>query len=208
MRKGAGLLRALCFLTGALACSGWMGAAMAQHAPRPAFAPASAETSKRLTPAQRQERRFLQDAAAQMRFASEASKLVLAQSPAPAVRELAVQIVRQHKTVHIELLRMLQVRGMAPPILSNEHGKVLKHLAKSSGRKQDRLFLEEVGARANGAALRDYERMAQVAEDPVLRHWIALRLPQLREQHALAERALHGGDRQPRPLPVIAPSSR
>jgi putative membrane protein len=156
----------------------------------PAFAPGAVEGVRPLTPEQRMERRFLQDAAALQRYTSEAAKIALARSQNAAVREVAAQLRKHHETSQLELQYLLHVRGMALPMLSNEQAKSLKQLGRASGRQFDRLFLQEVGVRAQVIELRGYERMAQAARDPKIRAWVESQLPALRLRIALAERAL------------------
>ena len=162
---------------------------------------------QRLTPEQRQERRFLQDAAAQLRFEHEAARIALTKSQNAAVREIATQIVREHKASEPHLLRLLHMRGMAPPLVDNAHVKAMKQLQKAEGRRFDRMFLEEVALRAQAIELREHERVLQTQFDPAIRVWAESRLPGLRMRMAMAERAVPGSDRLVR-AGLIAPSSR
>jgi predicted outer membrane protein len=156
----------------------------------PVFAPGAVEGMRPLTAEQRMERRFLQDAAALQRFNAEAAKLALARSQSAAVREIALQLRKQHETSQADLQYLLHVRGMALPMLGNDQARALKQLARANGRHFDRMFLQEVGVRAQVLELRSYERMAQAASDPQVRAWVQAQLPALRLRIALAERAL------------------
>ena len=166
-------------------------AALAAPAGRaPVYAPGAVEGLRRLTPEQRMERRFLQDAAALQRFSGEAARLALARSQSPAVREVATQLRKHLETSGPQLQYLLHVRGMALPMLDNEQARALKQLGRASGRQFDRLFLQEAGVRAQVLELRSYERMAQAAHDPQIKAWVESQLPPLRYRLALAERAL------------------
>jgi predicted outer membrane protein len=166
-------------------------AAIAWGAPPPsAYAASAAAQARPLAPAQRLERRFLQITAANLRFQSEASRLAAARSNNPAVKELANTVLARQQTVQPELLRLLHLRGMAMPIPSNEHNKVLKHLGKLNGAKFDRLYVDEVVLRSAQADIANYEKLATQAEDPVLKAWIERQLPTLRQEFAKAGRAL------------------
>jgi len=182
-------------------------AGAAQGIAAPAFAPSGVEKVQRLSPGERQERRFLQDAAAQLRFEHEAARIALAKSQNAAVREIASQIVRQHKASEPTLVRLLHVRGMAMPLVPNEHIKVMKQLQRADGRRFDRLFLEEVALRAHGVEVREHERLLQAQVDPAVRSWAEARLPGLRMRLAMAERAVPQGDRLIR-AGLTGPSTR
>lgn len=223
----------------AVACAALAGVATghaATDARAPVFAAGSVEGLKRLSPQQRQERRFLQETAAQLRFTAEAAKLAMARSGNAATRELASNLLLYEREVQPDLLRLLHARGMALPMLGNDQIKVLKQLGRSGGAKFDRLFLQEVGMRVHAYDLLTHERMAQTAQDPALRAWAQQQLPAVRYRLELAERAIPGAERRgagmrvrpaagsaraaqrdaaalgapPAPLtaPLIAPSSR
>lgn len=187
----------------------WSWAPHAQ-AGRPVFAPGSVEAARPLTPQQREERRFLQEAAAHLRFVHEASRLALTRSGSTAVRELAASIEEHHKQAHVQVIRLLHARGMAMPMPGNEHAKLLKQLGKAAGGKFDRLYLEEVGVRAHAIELRHHERAALAAQDAAVRTWAEQQQPGLRYRLAMAERALPGGDRraQGKPGPPGPAASR
>ena len=156
------------------------------------YAAAAAAEAKPLGTAQRLERRFLQITAANLRFQAEASRLALARSNNPAVKDLANTLLARQQTAQPELLRLLHARGMAMPIPGNEHGKVLKQLSKLNGAKFDRLYVDEVVMRSHQADIANYEKVAADAEDPVLKAWVERQLPTLRFQYAKAGRALPG----------------
>jgi putative membrane protein len=150
------------------------------------YAAAAAAEAKPLPPAQRLERRFLQITAANLRFQSDASRMAAARSNNPAVKELANTLLARQQTVQAELLRLLHVRGMALPIPTNAHNKVLKQLGKLNGAKFDRLYVEEVALRSYQEDIANFEKMAMQAEDPVLKGWVERQLPALRVHFAKA----------------------
>lgn len=154
------------------------------------YAAAAASEAKPLTQAQRLERRFLQITAANLRFRAEASRLAATRSNNPAVKDLAQALLARQQTAQPELLRLLHARGMAMPIPTNEHGKVLKELAKLNGAKFDRLYVEEVVLRSHQADIGNFEKVASQAQDPVLKAWVDRQLPTLRVHHAKAGKAL------------------
>lgn len=171
-----------------LAACAWPVAA---QQPRPGlYAAASAAGARPLPAAQRLERRFLQISAANLRFQAEASRLAQARSNNPAVKDLANTLLSRQQTAQPELLRLLQAREMALPMTSNEHGKLLKQLAKLNGAKFDRLYVDEVVLRSYQADIANYEKLAVQAEDPVLKAWIDRQLPTLRFHVAKAGKAL------------------
>ena len=165
-------------------------ALVAQTARANIYAAAAAAEARPLGQAQRLERRFLQITAANLRFQAEASRLALARSNNPAVKDLANTLLARQQTAQPELLRLLHRRGMALPIPSNEHGKVLKQLAKLNGAKFDRLYVDEVVVRSYQADVGNYEKVATLAEDEVLKAWIDRQLPTLRMHLAKAGKAL------------------
>jgi putative membrane protein len=156
------------------------------------YAAAAAGQLKPLSAAQRLERRFLQIAAANLRFQGEASLLARARSNNPAVKELAHALLARQQATQPEILHLLQARGMAPPILGNEHNKVLKQLGKASGAKFDRIYVEDVVLRSHQADVANFEKVAAQAEDPVLKAWVERELPALRLQLEQAQRTLPG----------------
>jgi putative membrane protein len=158
--------------------------------PQVAYAPQAAAEAKPLPPAQRLERRFLQIAAANLRFQSEASRLAQSRTNNPAVKDLANTLLARQEKVQPELIRLLHARGMALPMPSNEHYKVLKQLSKLSGAKFDRLYVDEVVLKSSQADISNYEKVEAQAEDPVLKAWIARQLPTLRFDYAKAGKAL------------------
>jgi len=174
-------------------CAAWLAVqpVLAAPPPRPGvYAAAAAAEARPLAPVQRLERHFLQVTAATLRFQSDASRLALARSNNPAVKDIANTLLARQQTAQPELLRLLHARGMALPILTNEHGKVLKQLAKLNGAKFDRLYVDEVVVRSCQADIANYERLAVQAEDPVLKAWIDRQLPTLRFHLAKAGKAL------------------
>jgi predicted outer membrane protein len=172
--------------------------AMAPAAPAVAakpgmFAAASASMVRRLTPEQRDEWRFLKDAAAASRFENDASRMALAKSNDPAVRAFAATLINYHGSAFPVLQQMLYARNMAPPMLANDQRKVLNRMAKLQGAKFDREYLAEVALRSQQDDVSAFERAASTARDPALRSWVERTLPTLRYQLATAEQATGTG---------------
>jgi len=164
--------------------------AVATTARAPAYAASAAADAKPLSPAQRLERRFLQISAANLRFQVEGAHVALARSNNPAVKDLANSLLARQQTAQPELLRLLHKRGMALPLATGEHAKVLKQLARLNGAKFDRLYVDEVVIKSSQTDISNYERVALQAEDPVLKGWVERQLPMLRLNSAKAGRAL------------------
>lgn len=186
-----GLIAATCVIDAAAA-----SASTASEAPPPRppmFAAASAPFAKRLTPEQREEWRFLKDAAAADHFEYDAARMALAKSGDANVRAIAATLVNQHASAQPALQRMLHARNIAPPMLANEQRKALNRLAKLQGAKFDREWMEWVGLRSQQDDVQAFEKAAGSVRDPQLRGWIARTLPTLRWQLASAERAVTGG---------------
>jgi len=152
------------------------------------FAPAAAVDAKRMPAQQRDERRFLKDAAATGRFETEASRLALGKSNDSGVRSFAAMLINHHASASNELLYMLQARGMAAPMLGNDQRKTLNRLAKLQGAKFDREFMEEVGLRYQQGDVQYFEKASQSTRDPQIRAWIDRNLPTLRYHLMTAER--------------------
>jgi putative membrane protein len=163
--------------------------AVAQGRP-PAYAASSVAQARPLPPLQRLERRFLQISAADLRFQAEGSRIAIARSKNPAVKDLANTVLARQQAVQLDLLRMLHARGMAMPIMTNEHARVLKQMGKLQGPKFDRLYVDEVVVRTYQADIANHERMAMEAADPVLKGWADRQLPTLRMHLEKAGRAL------------------
>jgi predicted outer membrane protein len=175
---------------------------LAAPAPRlPTFAAKSVPGAVRLTADAREERRFLRDAAAQSRFELDASRLAFAKSGNAAVRTLAAALINHDNTVGLELAHLLNARGMAMTMISNDQRKTLTQLAKlGGGSKFDALYMEKVGL-GQAAVARDYEKAAATIHDPQLNAWIVKTLATIRFHQDLAERAASG-------RPQLAKSNR
>src|SRR5688572_28550682 len=172
----------------------WTGGARAGNeakaAPRPAFfAAAAAVNVKPMAMEQREERRFLKDAAATSRFQSEAARLALGKSNDAGVRSFAATLINHHATATTTLQHMLHMRGMAPPMLDNDQRKTLNRLAKIHGNKFDREFMEEVGLKNQQLDVELYEKASLVVKDPALKAWIDRTVPTARYHLATAQRA-------------------
>lgn len=184
----------VCVLAAAAAVL-WAGAAHAGNeakpvGPRPAFfAAAAAANLKPMAAEQREERRFLKDAAAASRFQSEASQLALGKSNDAGVRSFAATLINHHAAVTTTLQHMLHVRGMAPPMLDNEQRKTLNRLAKIQGNKFDREFMEEIGLKYQQLDVELYEKASVAVKDPALKAWIDRTVPTARYHLATAQRA-------------------
>jgi len=124
------------------------------------FAAASAPFARRLTAEQREEWRFLKDAAAESRFESDAARMALAKSADPNVRSLAATLVNHHAGMQVPLQQMLHARNIAPPMLSNDQRKALTHLAKLHGAKFDREWMDAVGLRSQLEGVQAFEKAA------------------------------------------------
>ena len=182
-------MRMVIWMVAAAAAAAALPAA-ATTARAPAYAASAAAEAKPLSPAQRLERRFLQISASNMRFQAEGARIALSRSNNPAVKDLANSLLARQQTAQPELLRLLHTRGMALPLATNEHAKLLKQLTKLNGAKFDRLYVDEVVIRSYQADIANYERVAVQAEDPVLRRWVERQLPTLRFHFAKAGKAL------------------
>jgi predicted outer membrane protein len=137
---------------------------------------------------QREERRFLQEAAAASRFEGEASRMALAKSNNPAVRSFAATLINHHSSAGAALQQMLRSRGMAPPMLANDQRKTLNRLAKLNGVKFDREYTAEVGLRYQQDDLQGYERASLATHDPMLKAWLTRTLPTLHYHLTTAQR--------------------
>lgn len=156
--------------------------------PRPVFAPQAAASARPLEPHEREERRFLREAAAASRLQTEGARLVLARSTNPAVRSLATTLDGHHTTSGNELLRMLHQRGMAAPMLETSQRKTLNRLARLQGARLDREYLEQVAVQGQEDAVDAYERAGPGVQDPGLGQWLSQGLPALRYQLDAARR--------------------
>ncbi|NKE66028.1 DUF4142 domain-containing protein [Ramlibacter sp. RBP-2] len=161
--------------------------------PRHMFAPAAAASARRLSPHEREERRFLREAAAASRFQAEAARLVLAKSTDPGVRSFAATLASHHSASGDDLLRMLHRRGMAAPMLENSQRRTLTRLARLQGAKLDRTWVAEVAVQAQQETVSAYEQAGAAVQDPALRQWLAQGVPALRYHVASAERLAGAG---------------
>lgn len=161
------------------------------------FAPGAAITSKRMSDEQREEWRFLKDAAASGRFQTEASRLALAKSAKPGIRSFAGILINHHTSVSNELVHMLHVRGMAPPMLANDQRKTLNRLTRLQGARFDRLFVEEVGLKRQQEDVQMFEKARLGVRDPQLKAWIERMLPTLRYHVQTAEPLAPADSKQP-----------
>jgi putative membrane protein len=177
-------------MTLVLSATAVLAASLAAANPLVAYAPQAAAEARPLGTAQRLERHFLQISAADLRFQSDASRLAQSRTNNPAVKDLANTLLAYQQTAQPEMMRLLHTRGMALPMPTNDHNKVLKQLAKLNGAKFDRLYVDEVVLKSYQADISNYEKVGVQAEDPVLKGWIDRQLPTLRQDYAKAGRAL------------------
>lgn len=169
-----------------------MSPTLPKVAPRAAtFAAASVHNAAPLSIDNREERRFLRQAAAQSRFELDASKMALIKSGNNAVRSLAASLINHHNVIGLELAHLLNARGMALPMMENNQRKTLNQLAKAGGSKFDSLYMQQVGL-AQAAVARDYEKAGVAIREPQLNGWIQKTLPTTRYHQMLAERAMPG----------------
>jgi predicted outer membrane protein len=161
------------------------------------FAAASIATARRMAPEQREEWRFLKEAAAASRFESEASRMALAKSNNAQVRAFAATLINDHASTSITLQHMLHGRGMAPPMLANDQRKTLNRLTKLGGARFDREYMDEVGLRYQQEDLQVWEKAGLAIRDPALRAWIARTLPTLRYHLSTAQRIASTEDAKP-----------
>lgn len=145
----------------------------------PLFAPLAAKTASRSSPELREERGFIKSAAAAARFQAEAGKLALTKSSSARVRYVAADAVARHAATLNDFARLLHVRGLAMPMLDNNHRRMLKDLAKLGGSKFDREYLD-VALRHTREDVRQYEKTGLASSDPSLRGWVERQLPALR----------------------------
>jgi putative membrane protein len=153
-----------------------------------AYAPEAAASASRLPPEERAARVFLRSVALAATIETEASRMAVVRGNAPAVRSFAIDLLEAHQAAEPALLRLLHAREMAPPLMDIGQRKALQRLAKASGAKFDREYLDLVLPRQARDEVEQYERALQVITDPVLRAWIERQLPLLREQSALGDR--------------------
>jgi len=177
-------------MTLVLSATAVLAASLAAASPLVAYAPQAAAGARPLAAPQRLERRFLQIAAADLRFQSEASRLAQSRTNNPAVKDLANTLLARQQTAQPELMRLLHTREMALPMPTNEHYKVLRQLAKLNGAKFDRLYVDEVVLKSYQADIANYEKLSAQAEDPVLKGWVDRQLPKLRMDYAKAGKTL------------------
>ena len=173
------------------------------------FAPASAASARRLTTEQRDEWRFLKDAAAATRFERDASKLALAKSTDAGVRELAQTLAEHHASAATVIDHMLHVRSMAAPMLSSEQRRTLNRLGRLQGRKFDREYLAKIAQRAQQDNLSTFERAAGAVREPSLKSWIDAMVPTMRADLASADGlAVHADSARAAISPVKPTASR
>ena len=183
--------------------------AIVRTVPRPPmFAPGSAANAQRLTALEREEWRFLKEAAAASRFEGDAARLALSRSTDPRVRAFATTLISHQAGAGNELLHLLHVRGMAAPMLSNTQRKTLNRLGKLQGVKFDREFVEQVGLRYQQDDLRVYEKASAMAGEPRLKAWIERTLPSMRNHLAAAARIASLDSKQAKaPNPFVSRAS-
>lgn len=158
------------------------------HARPATFAAAAAANARPMSPQQREEWRFLKETAAGGRFERDAARLALSKSSNPGVRSFAATLINHHTSAGNDLVYLLQMRGMAPPMLANDQRKTLNRLAKLHGAKFDREFIEEVALRRQQDDVLEFERASASLRDPQLKAWVDRTLPTLRYHLTTAER--------------------
>jgi len=161
------------------------------------YAPSSALSARRLSAEQRDEWRFLKEAAAFNRFETESSRLAMAKAQSPAVKAFAESMVDQHAATSNMLQHMLHVRSITAPMLDNGQRKTLNRLSKLQGRKFDREYVEQV-VMSQQQSVAIYERGSITVREPALKGWIDHTLPTLQSQLASAEQIALPAEPKPR----------
>jgi predicted outer membrane protein len=171
-----------------------------------AFAPAAAAAlgTQRMTAQQREEWRFLKEAAAASRFEGDAARLALARSSSPAVLAYASELADYNRTAGNELQHLLQMRGMAAPMLTDAQRKTLNRLAKMSGKKFDREYVNLAALRSLQPGVAELERAGAEIEDVQVKSWIERNLPSVRDQ--LQDAAMLAAPAAARPMRTISSS--
>ena len=159
--------------------------AQLQHRPVASVALPSATVAAQLA---RGDRVFMKDAAENGRFEVEASRLALQRAASPQVRGLAEMMLRDHEAADSGLLRLSQVRGLTPPLMTNGHRKTLNLLVKAQGVGFDRVFVQQAGLQAHQASIRTFELAGKAVKDPELKAWIEATLPLMRNHLAAAQK--------------------
>jgi len=104
-----------------------------------------------------------------------------------AVKQFGQRMVDDHGKAADELKKIAQDKGVTPPSAVNEkHKKAHDRLAKLSGSKFDRAYMDEM-VKEHRADVKEFQRAANNAKDPDVKSFASKTLPTLQEHLKEAE---------------------
>jgi putative membrane protein len=117
----------------------------------------------------------------------ELGKLASEKASNDAVKQFGQRMVDDHGKAADELKKIAQDKGVTPPSAVNEkHKKAHDRLAKLSGSKFDRAYMDEM-VKEHRADVKEFQKAANNAKDPDVKSFASKTLPTLQEHLKEAE---------------------
>lgn len=138
--------------------------------------------------ANRQDRKFVEDAAIAGMAEIQLGQIATQRAQHPAVRDYGNQMVNDHTTANRRLMTIAATLGITPPEeLDFRHRRMVKKLGKAEGREFDEDYVE--------GEVKDHKKMVEIMEEqisdgenPDLKQLATDLLPRIREHQQMAER--------------------
>lgn len=154
------------------------------------FAAAASASAESLS---RKDRNFLVDAAQAGNLEVRASKIALAKTQNPSVKDFAVTMVDEHTKVGDALHKLAADKGLQVPTLTskNETGRIQREkinlLGALNGMNFDRHYSSMIGVSAHKDTIKLFRKAAEESSDPDIKQFATATLPSLEHHLQMAE---------------------
>jgi putative membrane protein len=141
----------------------------------------------------RKDHNFLIDAAQAGNLEVRASKIALAKTQNPSVKEFANTMVEDHTKVGDELHKLAAGKGLQVPTLTskNETGRIQREkinlLGVMNGMNFDRHYSSMIGVSAHKDTIKLFRKAAEDSSDPDIKQFATATLPSLEHHLQMAE---------------------
>lgn len=153
----------------------------------------AAATSAGAAELSRKDHNFLIDAAQAGNMEVRASKIALAKTQNPSVKQFAETMVEDHTRAGDELHKLAAAKGLQVPTLTskNETGRIQREkinlLGVMNGMNFDRHYSSMIGVSAHKDTIKLFRKAAEDSSDPDIKQFATATLPTLEHHLQMAE---------------------
>ena len=135
----------------------------------------------------RADRKFVEEAAGGGMKEVEFGRLAADKASDPAVKQFGERMVRDHSDANKKLMDVAQSKGVsAPPTLTSSDQRMLDKLAKMSGDKFDRAYMDDM-VKDHKKDVKDFRKEAKSGKEAEVKKFAEDTLPLLEEHLKLAQ---------------------